>query len=132
VVARLASNVSLNQAQQELTRLSAAIKEQYPETNGNVTALGQRIKESLVRGVRPAVLLLMGAVLFVLLIASSNVAHLLLTRSIAREREFAVRPALGAGTGRLLRHLVSESVLLMMLCAVPGLLLTIWGTESVG
>lgn len=84
------------------------------------------------RGVRPAVLLLMGAVLFVLLIASSNVAHLLLTRSVVREREFAVRRALGAGASRLLRQLMIESLLLMMLCAVPGLLLTIWGTESVG
>jgi len=132
VVARLASGVTLKQAQQELTRLSAALKEQYPETNRNVTALVTPLKESLVRGVRPAVLLLLGAVLFVLLIASSNAAHLLLTRSVVREREFAVRRALGAGTGRLLRQLVIESMLLMICCAVPGLLLTIWGTRSVG
>jgi predicted permease len=132
VVARLAAGVTLNQAQQELTRISAAIKEQYPDTNRNVTALVTPLKESVVRGVRPAVLLLLGAVLFVLLIASSNVAHLLLTRSVVREREFAVRRALGAGAGRLLRQLVIESLLLMIFCAVPGLLLTIWGTSSVG
>jgi putative ABC transport system permease protein len=132
VVARLATGVTLGQAQQELTRISEVLKQQYPDTNQSVAAQVAPLKESVVRGVRPAVLLLMGAVLFVLLIASSNVAHLLLTRSIAREREFAVRRALGAGTGRLLRQLVIESVLLMMLCAVPGLLLTIWGTESVG
>jgi putative ABC transport system permease protein len=81
---------------------------------------------------RPAVLLLLGAVLFVLLIASSNVAHLLLTRSVVREREFAVRRALGASAARLLRQLIIESLLLMTLCAVPGLLLTLWGTRSVG
>lgn len=132
VVARLANGVTLNQAQQELTRISEELKQQYPDTNQNVAAQVAPLKEIIVRGVRPAVLLLMAAVLFVLLIASSNVAHLILTRSVVREREFAVRRALGAGTGRLLRQLMIESLLLMTLCAVPGLLLTIWGTESVG
>jgi putative ABC transport system permease protein len=132
VVARLASGVTLSQAQQELTRISQELKQQYPDTNQNIAALAAPLKESVVRGVRPAVLLLMGAVLFVLLIASSNVAHLLLTRSVVREREFAVRQALGAGSWRLLRQLVIESLLLMILCAGPGLLFTIWGTESVG
>ncbi|HKP13194.1 MAG TPA: ABC transporter permease, partial [Blastocatellia bacterium] len=124
VVARLAPGVSVSQAQQELERLSTTLREQYPETNRNVTALVAPLKESLVRGARPAVLLLLGAVLFVLLIASSNVAHLLLTRSVTREREFALRRALGAGAGRMLRQLVTESLLLMTCCAVPGLLLT--------
>ena len=132
VVARLASGVTLNQAQQELTRIAEELKQQYPDTNQNIGALVAPLKESVVRGVRPAVLLLMGAVVFVLLIASSNVAHLLLTRSVTREREFAVRQALGAGTLRLARQLVIESLLLSLLCAAPGLLLTIWGTESVG
>lgn len=132
VVARLAKGVTIGQAQQELTRISEGLKQQYPDTNKNIAALVAPLKESVVRGVRPAVLLLMGAVLFVLLIASSNVAHLLLTRSVGRQREFALRQALGAGTVRLVRQLVTESLLLMMLCAVPGLLLTVWGTESVG
>lgn len=132
VVARLAGGVTINQAQQELSRISEGLTQQYPDTNKNIVALVAPLKESVVRGVRPAVLLLMGAVLFVLLIASSNVAHLLLTRSVGREREFALRQALGAGTFRLARQLVTESLLLMMLCALPGLLLTIWGTESVG
>jgi putative ABC transport system permease protein len=132
VVARLAKGVTVTQAQQEMARISEETKQQYPDTNQNVGALVAPLKESVVRGVRPAVLLLMGAVMFVLLIASSNVAHLLLTRSVARQREFAVRQALGAGTLRLLRQLVIESMLLMMLCAGPGLLLTIWGTDSVG
>ena len=132
VIARLAGGVTLDQAQQELTRISEEIKEQYPDTNRNTAALVAPLKEGVVRGVRLAVLLLLGAVLFVLLIASSNVAHLLLTRSVARKREFAVRQALGAGASRLLRQLVIEGLLLMLLCAVPGLLLTIWGTRSVG
>ncbi|HKS42522.1 MAG TPA: ADOP family duplicated permease, partial [Blastocatellia bacterium] len=131
-IARLAGGVTLDQAQQELTRISEEIKEQYPDTNRNTAALVAPLKEGVVRGVRLAVLLLLGAVLFVLLIASSNVAHLLLTRSVARKREFAVRQALGAGASRLLRQLVIEGLLLMLLCAVPGLLLTIWGTRSVG
>jgi putative ABC transport system permease protein len=132
VVARLRSGVSLNAAQQELTRISADLKQQYPETNRNITAVAVPLKESVVRGVRSGVLLLLGAVLFVLLIASSNVAHLLLTRSVVREREFAVRQALGAGVGHLLRQLVIESLLLMTFCAVPGLVLTILGGRSVG
>jgi putative ABC transport system permease protein len=132
VVARLASGVTLIQAQQEMSRISEEIRQQNPDTNQSVVAQVAPLKESVVRGVRPAVLLLMGAVLFVLLIASSNVAHLILTRSVKREREFAVRRALGAGPVRLLRQLLVESLLLMTLCAVPGLLLTIWGTESVG
>lgn len=132
VVARLANGVTPVTAQQELTRISAELKQQFPDTNRNVTAVVMPLKESVVRGARPAVLLLLGAVLFVLLIASSNVAHLLLTRSVVREREFAVRQALGASAGHLLRQLVIESLLLMSFCAVPGLLLTIWGSRSVG
>ncbi len=132
VVARLRNGVTVGQAQQELSRISEELKQQYPDSNQNIAAQVAPLKESVVRGVRPAVLLLMSAVIFVLLIASSNVAHLLLTRSVVREREFAVRRALGAGTLRLLRQLVIESLLLMTLCAVPGFLLTIWGTESVG
>jgi len=132
VVARLASGVSLSQAEQELVRISADIKQENPDTNQNVVAHVAPLKESIVRGVRPAMLLLLGAVLFVLLIAASNVAHLLLTRSVVREREFALRQALGAGMGRLLRQFVIESLLLMTCCAVPGLLLTFWGTASVG
>ena len=132
VIGRLRDGVTVGQAQQELAQISEELKQHYPDTNQNVAALVAPLKESIVRGMRPAVLLLMGAVLFVLLIASSNVAHLLLTRSVVREREFAVRRALGAGMGRLLRQLMIESMLLMILCAVPGLLFTIWGTESVG
>jgi len=132
VIARLASGRTVNQAQQEMTRISEELKQQHPDTNRNVAALVAPLKESVVRGVRPAVLLLLGAVFFVLLIASSNVAHLLLARSVAREQEFALRRALGAGTGRLVRQLIVESLSLMMLCTIPGLLLTIWGTQSVG
>jgi putative ABC transport system permease protein len=132
VVARLTAGVTLDQARQELTRISEEIRQQYPDTNRSVEALVAPLKESVVRGVRPSVLLLLGAVLFVLLIASSNVAHLLLTRSVAREREFALRRALGAGSGRLSRQLVTESLVLMMMCAGPGLLLTFAGTNSVG
>ena len=125
------SGVTVGQAQQELARVSEDLNSniQIPTEHRGT---GSPLKESVVRGVRPAVLLLMSAVIFVLLIASSNVAHLLLTRSVVRAREFAVRRALGAGTFRLLRQLIIESLLLMTLCAVPGFLLTIWGTESVG
>jgi len=132
VIARLKYGVSLEQARQELTRVSEEIRAEHPDTNRSIEALVTPLKENIVRGVRSGVVLLFGAVLFVLLIASSNVAHLLLTRSVAREREFALRRALGAGAGRLTRQLMIESLLLMVFCAVPGLLLTIWGTGAVG
>jgi putative ABC transport system permease protein len=132
VVARLRDGVSVIQARDELTRISAEIREQYPDTNANINALVTPLKEIIVRGIRPAVLLLLGAVLILLLIASSNVAHLLLTRSVVREREFALRQSLGASSVRLIRQLVIESLVLMTVCVVPGYFLTVWGTKSVG
>lgn len=132
VIARLKKGVSMPEAQDDILRISAAIAEQFPDTNRNVTARVAPLKEIIVRDVRGAVWFLLGSVLLVVLIASANVAHLQLSRSIERGREFAVRRALGASTGRVIRQLLSESVVFMILCALPGLLLTLWGTRVVG
>jgi putative ABC transport system permease protein len=132
VIARLKEGVTLHEAQDDVARISASIAEQYPDTNRNVTARVAPLKEIIVRDVRSAVWFLLASVLLVVLIASANVAHLQLSRSIERAREFALRRALGAGTARVIRQLLSESLVLMVLCAVPGMLLTLWGTRAVG
>ena len=130
VIARLKPGVSVEQARQELVRISMHLGEIYPETNRSIEALVTPAKERLVRGIRPQLLMLFGAVLFVLLVACGNVANLLLTRALGRQREMAVRRALGAGLGHLLRQLIVESLLLTGLCGVLGLLLAAWGTSA--
>lgn len=124
VIGRLAPGATLASAQAQLDGISAGIRRQFPiaETSGSQFR-AEMMHEDLVADVRPAVLTLMGAVLFVLLIACANVANLLLVRSAARERELSVRTALGASRARLLRQLLAESLLLAASGALLGLAL---------
>jgi predicted permease len=128
-IARIAPGVSLAQANDDLHAIGRRLASQYPDTNEGETVSAQPYQDTLVGSVRSALLVLMGAVAFVLLIACANVASLLLARGAARRRELAVRSAMGAGRGRLIRQLLTESLVLAGAGGVLGLLLATWGVE---
>jgi putative ABC transport system permease protein len=130
-IGRLKPGVTLEQARAEFNVIAARLAAQYPEAN---QGSGVRIvpwSESVSREIRPALLVLMGAVAFVLLIACANVASLLLARTATREKELAIRAALGAGLGRLLRQLLLESLPLAAFASLAGLLLANWGLNLI-
>ena len=112
--------VTLEQARTEMDGISAQLAAEHPDSNRNVRALITRVQDQLVANIRPPILLLTGAVVLVLLIACANVANLMLARAVDRQKEIAVRIALGARRLRIVRQLIVESIVLSCVGGSPG------------
>ena len=126
LVGRLSEGVSLDAARSEIDVISAQLEEAYPESNQTKALQLDGLREAMVEGYRPSLLILIGAIVLVLLIACSNVASLLLARGSTRTSEMALRAALGAGRTRLTRQLLVECLILALVAGGMGVVLAVW------
>ena len=129
LIARLKPGVSVAQARAEMEAVAGSVQRQYPKENANMGATVQPLADFGMEGLRTTMLALLAAVAFVLLIACVNVANLLLARGAVRQKEFAIRRALGAGGFRIVRQLLTESVMLALAGGAAGLLLAAWSIK---
>jgi putative ABC transport system permease protein len=129
-VGRLRQDTTVKQAQAQMVSIATRLEQQYPESNAGKSVSVVRVLDRMVGSIRTTLYLLLAAVGVVLLIACANMANLLLAKSTSRTREIAIRAAVGASRGRLIRQLITESMVLGSLAGVAGLILAIWGADA--
>jgi putative ABC transport system permease protein len=129
-VARLNDGVTIEQARVEMDAIARQLEQEHPDSNKASRVLINRAQDQIVQNVRPALLMIAAAVALVLLIACANVANLLLARAVGRQKEIAVRVAIGAGRAQIVRQLVIESLVLASAGGAAGLLLAVWGVSA--
>ena len=130
VVGKLKPHVTLEQAQSQMTAIGTRLSQQYPASNKNKNVAVTRMRDEMVSNIQLTLYVLLGAVAVVLLISCANVANLLLAKATTRTREIAIRAAVGASRGRIIRQLIVESVLMSLGAAIVGLLLAVWGSAA--
>ena len=129
VVARLKPEVNLEQAQAQMTAIGTRLTEKYPDSNTGKNVAVTRMRDEMVSDFRLTLWIMLAAVGVVLLIACANLANMLLAKSVARTKEIAIRAALGAGRGRIVRQLITESLVMALLAGAVGVLLALWGSR---
>ncbi|HXZ41074.1 MAG TPA: ABC transporter permease [Terriglobales bacterium] len=130
-IARLKPEVSVEQAQADLALINRRLAKQFPDEYSTTGIRAVQLQDDIAAGLRPALMVLLAAIGFLLLIACANVSNLLLARGVSRQKEIAIRSALGAARARLVQQVLTESVLLALCGGALGILLAIWGTRVI-